>query len=133
MSKLSRDTKEKIQDDFTKKKYMYTCDPQYTTTLVQNAATYAPSNSVEEMQKRLQAYFTCVQRNLSDSVPQTIGAFLVDRVINALEMGLMSLTVKESEHARLLSEPDHISKKREQLSAEFVILRNAQDILANPL
>jgi dynamin 1-like protein len=84
---------------------------------------------VNEIRRRLDAYFLLVCRNVRDAVPKTVGYFLVRQVQEKMQYELLqSLNVSEKVE-ELLGEPAHIREERKSLSNQLQVLAKAHNVL----
>jgi len=84
---------------------------------------------LREIRNRLDAYFSIVLRNVRDSVPKTIGFFLVRELQEKLQFELYN-ELNEAEKLRdLLGEPPHIVEERKTLVAQMKTFKKASQVL----
>mmetsp|Transcript_123238 Transcript_123238/g.343083 ORF Transcript_123238/g.343083 Transcript_123238/m.343083 type:complete len:791 (-) Transcript_123238:97-2469(-) len=84
---------------------------------------------VNEIRKRLDAYFAITVRNVRDSVPKAIGYYLVRAVQDKLQFELLNALNQKDRLAELLGEPAHIMEERKTLNSQLKVLQNASAVL----
>eukprot|EP00397_Hematodinium_sp_SG-2012_P004243 GEMP01004254.1.p1 GENE.GEMP01004254.1~~GEMP01004254.1.p1 ORF type:complete len:847 (-),score=157.31 GEMP01004254.1:1014-3554(-) len=84
---------------------------------------------VEEIRKRLDAYFGLMVRNVRDSIPKAIGHFLVRRLMDKLQFELFTYLNDETKISALLGEPAHIVEERRALTDQIATLQKAIVVL----
>jgi len=85
---------------------------------------------VQEIRKRLDAYFFLTVRNARDSVPKAIGYYLVRAVLDKIQFELLQDLNKADKIEQLLGEPPHILEERRQLTSQMGILSKASNVLS---
>jgi hypothetical protein len=116
--------------------YLFTNDYDYLT----NFTTFIPKNQektqiesknifIREIRNRIEAYFKLVVRNLRDSVPKSIGYFLVKNIQDNMQLQLYNQLYKSSDMARVLNEPESITHKREALNQSIRVMKDAQKVI----
>jgi len=85
---------------------------------------------VNEIRKRLDAYFFLTVRNARDSVPKAIGYYLVRAVLDKLQFELLNELNQGAKIAELLGEPPHIMEERRQLTSQLNVLQRATNVLS---
>jgi hypothetical protein len=83
---------------------------------------------VEEMRKRIDAYFRVVATQLADMIPKLVGFNLVSSSMMNMQFSVYK-RVSSGQLFELLKEPEHIVKKRETLKKILEVLRNSRKIL----
>jgi hypothetical protein len=68
-------------------------------------------------------------RNLRDSIPKAIGFFLVKSIQDSMQLQLYNQLYKSTEMVNVLSEPEHITRQREELHKKIKIMKDAQKII----
>lgn len=68
-------------------------------------------------------------RNLRDSIPKSIGYFLVKSIQDNMQLQLYNQLYKSTEMVNVLNEPEHISRQREELVKSIKIMKDAQKII----
>ena len=63
-------------------------------------------------ERLIKSYFYIVRKSIQDSVPKAIMHFLVNFVKNNLQSELVSSLYKQEEISSLLSESEHIGRRR---------------------
>lgn len=84
---------------------------------------------VEEMRKRLDAYFSVVVWNVRDLVPKAVGYYLVRTVLDKLQFELIQALNHPEKIGILLGEPPHIQEERRQLVSQRAVLSKAHGVL----
>jgi dynamin 1-like protein len=84
---------------------------------------------VNEIRKRLDAYFAITVRNVRDSVPKAIGFYLVRAVQEKLQFELLNALNQKDRLSELLGEPPHIMEERKTLTNQLKVLQNAYAVL----
>jgi len=116
--------------------YLFTNDYEYLT----NYTTFIPKNQekdridtknifIREIRNRIEAYFKLVVRNLRDSIPKSIGFFLVKSIQDNMQLKLYNQLYKNTEMVSVLNEPEHIAKRREELLASIKVMKDAQKLI----
>jgi len=82
-----------------------------------------------ELRSRVDSYFRLVIHNARDTVPKTIGQFLVGGAQNQLQYSLYNDFIKNQELLDSIGEPPHIAEERETINKTLATLRKAQKIL----
>ena len=84
---------------------------------------------VNEIRARIDAYFKLVVRNVRDSIPKTIGFFLVRSSQERLQFELYAQINKNESLTKQLGEPERVTEERKALSSTLEILKNAIKVL----
>merc|ERR1719158_1744024 len=84
---------------------------------------------VNEIRRRLDAYFAITVRNIRDTVPKAIGFYLVRSVQDKLQFELLNVMNKKDRLDELLGEPPHIREERKTLSSQLRVLETANGVL----
>eukprot|EP00398_MALV-I-01_sp_L67-1_P000094 gene94-253_t len=84
---------------------------------------------VEEIRRRLDAYFCLIIRNCRDAVPKAIGYFLVRAIQEKLQFELINKLNNSDIFSRLLGEPEEIVRERARLRSELKIMEDALQVL----
>eukprot|EP00742_Colponemidia_sp_Colp-10_P002968 GILJ01003167.1.p1 GENE.GILJ01003167.1~~GILJ01003167.1.p1 ORF type:complete len:757 (-),score=123.34 GILJ01003167.1:152-2422(-) len=85
---------------------------------------------VREMRNRLDAYFKICVRNVRDTVPKSVGHFLVRSVMEKLQLELYNAINKAAENwSKLMAEPAAVAEEREKLIAIISTLKKAHRVL----
>jgi len=84
---------------------------------------------VNEIRKRLDAYFAITVRSVRDSVPKAIGFYLVRAVQEKLQFELLNALNQKERLQELLGEPPHIVEERKTLANQLKVLQNASAVL----
>eukprot|EP01053_Blabericola_migrator_P007503 Blabericola_migrator_1__7502@NODE_382_length_9143_cov_306_926399_g305_i0_p1_GENE_NODE_382_length_9143_cov_306_926399_g305_i0NODE_382_length_9143_cov_306_926399_g305_i0_p1_ORF_typecomplete_len800_score142_39Dynamin_M/PF01031_20/9_4e62Dynamin_M/PF01031_20/9_1e02Dynamin_N/PF00350_23/5_3e48GED/PF02212_18/4_3e03GED/PF02212_18/5_5e20FeoB_N/PF02421_18/37FeoB_N/PF02421_18/0_004MMR_HSR1/PF01926_23/0_00013AIG1/PF04548_16/0_29TetR_C_20/PF17925_1/8_1e03TetR_C_20/PF17925_1/9_6TetR_C_20/PF17925_1/4_3e02_NODE_ len=84
---------------------------------------------LSEIRARLDAYFGLVLRNIRDTVPKTIGFFLVRAVQDGLQFQLYNELNKVEKFEALLGEPPHVKEERQAISRQIETLEQAHLVL----
>lgn len=112
--------------------YLFTNDYDY----LHNYTTFIPKNQdkekidtknifVREVRNRIEAYFKLILKNLRDEVPKTIGTFLVNGTLENVQLFLYNKIYNSTELLDALSEDDHITQRRVQLTKTVSVLKEA--------
>eukprot|EP01022_Parablepharisma_sp_SALTPOND_P008035 TRINITY_DN135101_c2_g1_i1.p1 TRINITY_DN135101_c2_g1~~TRINITY_DN135101_c2_g1_i1.p1 ORF type:complete len:868 (+),score=80.71 TRINITY_DN135101_c2_g1_i1:151-2604(+) len=80
---------------------------------------------VKELRTRIEAYYKLVIRNIRDSIPKTIGCFLVKAIEDKLQLELATKLTNNEEVNVLLSEPPSIAEERKRLIETKNVLKKA--------
>ena len=84
---------------------------------------------VEEIRRRLDAYFCLIIRNCRDAVPKAIGYFLVRAIQEKLQFELINSLNNQDTFGKLLGEPEEIVRERTRLRSELKIMEDALQVL----
>ena len=84
---------------------------------------------IKEIRNRIEAYFKLIVRNLRDSIPKTIGWNLVKNVEENMQIELYNELYKSTEIVRALDEPEHIMIRRQELTKQIKVMRDAQKVI----
>ncbi|CDJ58415.1 dynamin-like protein, putative [Eimeria maxima] len=84
---------------------------------------------IQEIRRRLDAYFGLVLHNVRDTVPKKIGFFLVRQLQDKLQFELYNKLNDEQLFSSLLGEPSHIVEERRSLMAQLSTLKKAAAVL----
>jgi dynamin 1-like protein len=84
---------------------------------------------VDEMRKRLDAYFAITVRSVRDIVPKAIGFYLVRAVQEKMQYELLQTLNSRDKMSELLGEPPHIHEERRVLTKQLEVLQNANNVL----
>jgi vacuolar protein sorting-associated protein 1 len=84
---------------------------------------------VNEMRKRIDAYFDLVLRNVKDSIPKAIGYFLVKKSQEVLQFELYNQVNSNQQLAAALGEPARITERRKALTEVLNTLKNSLKVL----
>ena len=84
---------------------------------------------VQEMRKRIDAYFDIVLRNVKDSIPKAIGFFLVKKSQEVLQFELYNQVNSNKQLSASLGEPARITERRKALSDVQKTMKNALKVL----
>lgn len=112
--------------------YLFTNDYEY----LHNYTTFIPKQQekekldsknifVREIRNRIEAYFKLILKNLRDECPKAIGSFLVNGIIDNIQLHLYNKIYQGSELMDALNESDHVTQKRIQLTNSLTVLKNA--------
>jgi len=113
--------------------YLFTNDQDYLlnrTNLIPKAnepkVIDPKSIFVTELRNRIDAFFKIVVRNMRDSIPKSIGYFLVRAAQDNMQFQLYEEVNKNEELMQLLSEPQSITIERQTLSKTLEVLGKAR-------
>jgi len=84
---------------------------------------------VQEIRRRLDAYFAITVRNVRDSIPKAIGFYLVRAVQDKLQFELLNALNQPDKLSELLGEPPHIMEERRTLARQLQVLQRASAVL----
>lgn len=84
---------------------------------------------VQEIRKRLDSYLSITVRNVRDSIPRSIGFYLVRAVQDQLQFELLNALNNKDRISELLGEPPHILEERRTLTTLLDILQRAISVL----
>ena len=84
---------------------------------------------VKEIRARIDAYFKIAVRNVRDTIPKTIGYFLVKASQERLQFELYSSINKNESMTKSLGEPERVAEERKSLTATLETLRKAIKVL----
>lgn len=88
---------------------------------------------VNQLRKRINAYFYIVSRNLKDSIPKIIGTFLIQAVQKDIKFVIFNNISKTNSFLTRMSEPGDVANERNRLQKEFDTLKKAERrILSDP-
>jgi vacuolar protein sorting-associated protein 1 len=84
---------------------------------------------VKEIRARIDAYFKIAVRNVRDTIPKTIGYFLVKSSQERLQFELYSQINKNESLTKSLGEPERVAEERKSLTSTLETLRKAIKVL----
>jgi vacuolar protein sorting-associated protein 1 len=84
---------------------------------------------VKEIRARIDAYFKIAVRNVRDTIPKTIGYFLVKASQEKLQFELYSQINKNEQMHKSLGEPERVAEERKSLNATLETLKKAIKVL----
>lgn len=84
---------------------------------------------VNELRTRIDAYFKLVLRSVRDSIPKTIGYFLVRKSQDALQFELYNAINSNMALQNSLGEPANITARRKSLKSVLDTLKNSLKVL----
>ena len=84
---------------------------------------------VQEMRKRIDAYFDIVLRSVKDSVPKAIGYFLVRKSQDVLQFELYNQVNSNQQLTSALGEPATVTERRRALTEVLTTLKNSLKVL----
>uniref|UniRef100_A0A0G4FVQ9 Dynamin-type G domain-containing protein n=1 Tax=Chromera velia CCMP2878 TaxID=1169474 RepID=A0A0G4FVQ9_9ALVE len=84
---------------------------------------------LQEIRRRLDAYFNIVLRNVRDTVPKVIGYFLVRSIQEKLQFELYNELNKADLISELLGEPPHIVEERKAIQGQLGVFKKAATVL----
>ena len=88
---------------------------------------------VQQLRKRINAYFFIVSRNLKDSIPKIIGTFLIQAMVKDIRFVLFNNISKAGSFLNKISEPTDIANERDRLQKQVEILQKAERrIMSDP-
>lgn len=84
---------------------------------------------VNELRTRIDHYFKLVLRSVKDSIPKTIGYFLVRKSQDSLQFELYNAINSNTALQNSLGEPLRITERRKALKSVFDTLKNSLKVL----
>ena len=84
---------------------------------------------MQELRIRIDQYFALVLRNVKDSIPKTIGYFLVRKSQDTLEYELFEQINNNKKLSEVLGEPARTTERRKALNDVLDTLKNALKVL----
>jgi len=84
---------------------------------------------VKEIRARIDAYFKISVRNVRDTIPKTIGYFLVRASQEKLQFELYAQINKNDNMTKSLGEPERVAEERKSLTLTLETLKNAIKVL----
>jgi hypothetical protein len=85
---------------------------------------------VKEIRARIDAYFKIALRNVRDTIPKTMGFFLVKASQERLQFELYSQINKNEQLSKSLGEPERVAEERKQLISTNETLKKAIKVLS---
>jgi len=85
---------------------------------------------VKEIRARIDAYFKIALRNVRDTIPKTMGFFLVKSSQERLQFELYSQINKNEQLSKSLGEPERVAEERKQLISTNETLKKAIKVLS---
>jgi len=108
---------------------IFTNDENYLSArndlLAKSTSTDPQKLFIDEIRERLDAYFRIVVRALNDSIPKTIGYFLVKQSQEQLQMLLYNDVISRESIIETLGEPKEVQQERESLLKQIDILKKS--------
>ena len=92
-------------------------------------ANKASNLFVREIRARIDAYFKLVVRNVRDSIPKSIGYFLVKSSQERLQFELYAQINKNEVLTKQLGEPERVTEERKSLNGTLDTLKKAIKVL----
>jgi len=84
---------------------------------------------VKEIRARIDAYYKIAVRNVRDTIPKTIGFFLVKQSQERLQFELYAQMNKNDNLAKSLGEPERVAEERKSLNSTLETLKKALKVL----
>eukprot|EP00921_Rhytidocystis_pertsovi_P003594 GHVQ01006237.1.p1 GENE.GHVQ01006237.1~~GHVQ01006237.1.p1 ORF type:complete len:721 (-),score=100.59 GHVQ01006237.1:199-2361(-) len=84
---------------------------------------------LKEIRNHVDTYFGIVLKNVRDTIPRTIGYFLVRQLEEKLEIKLYGEFTNEQKYEDLLGEPAHIMEERKALRQQQATMMRAMQVL----
>jgi dynamin 1-like protein len=84
---------------------------------------------VNEIRARIDAYFKLVVRSVRDTIPKSIGFFLVKASQERLQFALYEQINKNETLTKQLGEPERVTEERKSLNATLDTLKKAVKVL----
>lgn len=88
-----------------------------------------PNSFVRDLRTRIDSYFQIVLRSVKDSIPKTIGYFLVRQSQDKLQFELYNQVNTNKHLTSSLGEPRNITERRKALSDVLATLKNSLKVL----
>ena len=108
---------------------IFTNDENYLSArndlLAKSTSTDPQKLFIDEIRERLDAYFRIVVRALNDSIPKTIGFFLVKQSQEQLQMLLYNDVISRESIIETLGEPKEVQQERESLLKQIDVLKKS--------
>lgn len=95
----------------------------------QNNMSKGSNLFVKEIRARIDAYFKIAVRNVRDTIPKTIGYFLVKASQERLQFELYSSINKNESMTKSLGEPERVAEERKSLTSTLETLKKAIKVL----
>lgn len=96
---------------------------------VQNNLSKGSNVFVKEIRARIDAYFKIAVRNVRDTIPKSIGYFLVKSSQERLQFELYSQINKNESLSKSLGEPERVAEERKSLITTNETLKKALKVL----
>jgi hypothetical protein len=84
---------------------------------------------VKEIRARIDAYYKIAVRNVRDTIPKSIGYFLVKQSQERLQFELYAQINKNEQLTKSLGEPERVAEERKSLNATLETLKKALKVL----
>lgn len=84
---------------------------------------------VKEIRARIDAYYKIAVRNVRDTIPKSIGFFLVKQSQERLQFELYAQINKNESLTKSLGEPDRVAEERKSLNTTLDTLKKALKVL----
>lgn len=84
---------------------------------------------VVELRQRIDQYFAIVLRNVRDSIPKSIGHFMVRKSQDSLQFELYNQVNTNKSLSSTLGEPARITERRKALTDVLTTLKNSLKVL----
>jgi len=84
---------------------------------------------VRDLRNRIDSYFQIVLRSVKDSIPKSIGYFLVRKSQDVLQFELYNAINNNKNLTSSLGEPHNITERRKALNDVLATLKNALKVL----
>lgn len=84
---------------------------------------------VIELRQRIDQYFAIVLRNVKDSIPKSIGHFMVRKSQDSLQFELYNQVNTNKALSSTLGEPARITERRKALTEVLTTLKNSLKVL----
>jgi hypothetical protein len=88
-----------------------------------------PNSFVRDLRTRIDSYFAIVLRSVKDSIPKSIGYFLVRQSQDKLQFELYNQVNTNKALTTSLGEPRNITERRKALSDVLATLKNSLKVL----
>lgn len=95
----------------------------------QNNLSKGSSLFVREIRARIDAYFKIAVRNVRDTIPKSIGYFLVKSSQERLQFELYAQINKNESLTKSLGEPERVAEERKSLNTTLETLKKAIKVL----
>lgn len=84
---------------------------------------------MKEIRARIDAYYKIAVRNVRDTIPKSIGFFLVKQSQERLQFELYAQINKNEQLTKSLGEPERVAEERKSLNATLDTLKKALKVL----
>lgn len=78
---------------------------------------------------RVDYYFNIVVKNVRDTIPKTVGYFLVKAAQEQLQYSLYNEIMRNEDSLGSIAEPAHIAEERDTISKTIAVLQKAARVI----